>query len=167
MKFPERMVLSNADREMVLPLLERALVGKHLCGIHFYFTPIVLVNYPDAPSDNSEAYITIESAWRREETLRGDWPNTEADLPEQSVAHLATAAAELRPYRIRAISLGTTAAHLRLEFENDAGLLLSGNNPRFESWQVGTPNLLVVAAPGGGLTWWSADNSHLLPPNER
>lgn len=82
MKFPERMVLSNADRETVLPLLKRALVGKHLCGIHFYFTPIVLVNYPDAPSDASEAFITIESAWRREERLRGDWPSTEADLPE-------------------------------------------------------------------------------------
>ena len=145
--------MNAEDREAATAVLRRACVGRQICGIHFYAFPILILdsggNNADKSIGDNELFLRIESGWTFIDSGR---PTEEANHPERPLEELAAVAARLRSFPIRSVQLGATA-DLTLEFEGGAALVLAGYDPQYESWELSGDGTMVVALPGGEVTF--------------
>jgi hypothetical protein len=134
------MNVSDANFEQAKASLERNLIGRSICGLHFYGSLILLLDDHERGFAN-EAWLTVESNW-------GTTANTTWDGDHLTIDGLVAFAMANRRSRIESISLSAPAPHLLLTFDNGSHLHFNGSNPQFESWQLQCGVDLVVALPG-------------------
>jgi hypothetical protein len=143
------MALTPADHSRAKSVLDAALIGRSICGLHFYGTPggvpILLFDNPERPHPN-EAWLTIESSWKTSDI--DVWDGASRSLDE-----LAAFAVSRRHKSVRSISLGVSAPHLLLAFDDGGYLHLHGSNARYESWNLTCGEISVIALPGDRI--WS------------
>jgi hypothetical protein len=129
-------------------------VGRHIVGIHFHGSPVLLLDYPGRGCPQLLGHLLVECGWVVAESGPIAWPENDVWLPERPVEELAQAAARLRDAAIHAARLGPTAAHLALQFDNGATLMLAGSHPTLTPWELNAGGPTVRALPGGGV-WTS------------
>ncbi len=136
------------DKTRAEAVLRHVCLGRHLCGVHFYAAPVLLMYYREGPAV-PEAYLTIEGGWHVDtQSARG---SASAGVLQQPIEELARLACLLRRYPIVGVELGQTAPHLILTFGNGQILFVDGHHDRFESWNVyagESGEFTVIAAPG-------------------
>ena len=147
--------MDPADKARAEAVLRHVCLGRHVCGINFYATPVLVLDVRQPPL-RGEAYLTIESRWALVDAhAAGDID--QADVPEQPIEELARYACLLREFPITGARLGETAPHLVLTFENGQALFVNGHHDRYESWNLYADDYMVIAVPGDGVAYLAPD----------
>jgi hypothetical protein len=145
-------MLTAEGRKTGEAILRRVCVGRRICGIHFFAFPSLLLLDPALPG-GEESFLRIESSWQFSPSGDLEWPDDADTIPEQPVEELCRIAVSLREHPIVAANLGTAVAHLLLRFAGGPALLITGCHPMYESWELSAGRDMVIALPGGGITY--------------
>ena len=154
----------NPDhKHLAETVLQHVCVGRRIGGMTSDFPPILLLDGRGSPAAyapiDADVVLTIEHHWSvtgepGEAPPASDPPTTSAPAS----GPFALALCELREHPIVNVTLGETAPHLTLHFDNGQRLVINGHNDRFESWQLSAGMYMVVAVPGDAVAVWTADD---------
>ncbi|HEX9952222.1 MAG TPA: hypothetical protein VGB53_10665 [Rubricoccaceae bacterium] len=150
--------MTPEDRDATNVALRHTLVGRFLCGVHFYAgQEILLVDaLDDEPKPvEREVFIHVGTRWQLFERLPDVLPSSEEELEAHSLSELCSVAGDLQPHRIVDASLGIDAPHLLIRFDDGRTLFLNGHHERYEPWDVVTGDFTIVCCPGDGVALWA------------
>jgi len=87
------------------------------------------------------------------------------EAPQLSVDEQLRVLCGLREKTIERVELAADAPHLRLSLTGGITLMIRGNDPDYESWNLGVafadpsaPPTMVVVGPGGSLAVWARES---------
>lgn len=149
--------MKKEDKTLAEAILKHLCVGRRICGINFYTTPVLLIDVAAGPQSEMNAYLTIEAEWRVFDELPLQLPIIEFPghiVDKQRTSELICAIGQLGWHRIMDVQLGESSPHLVLKFENGLFLYINGHHDLYESWNISAGEYQVVATPGDGLAIW-------------
>ena len=130
-------------------VLRKWVLNAHICGIHFYSSPHLLIDCHEDRMMREDVFLRVEGGWLFEPSRTEGWP--QIPLKGGPLEDLAAVSVKLRPHAISRAELGSVRSDLRLTFSNGAALYVSGSHPEFESWELQYPGGNLVNLAGGDL----------------
>ena len=142
-------------------ILTPLLVGRSICGVHFYANQATLIlgaydgnNTVDFMGPD-EAYLMIEAGWYVPDELTLALTRTVGGPAAERLPELVALACSLRKHPIISAQIGESVPHLGLTFADGRTLLVNGWDPQYEVWSITPGEWSVWALANGDITWAS------------
>jgi len=149
------------DKTWAEAVIRNLIVGTRIDAIRFRHDAFtILFDTQTAHVAAGEIYLHLDSWWQIFESRPAEFPENPAEKFAVSHEEHLLSLYRLREHQIMHAELGQSGADLIISFDNENVLFISGRDPRYESWELGTAihdaenSFMVVATPGGNVATW-------------
>lgn len=141
---------------MAEKVLKFLCVGTHIHGIKFGpYQILILSDYDNnIKRVDGEINLHLSSGWMLYSSIPGKFPNSEEEIPKQTLDEELLTLCSLRHRKIVDILILDDRPHLVLTLDSGEVLFVNGHHTTYETWEVSVAYATVnpyqvVVAPGG------------------
>ncbi len=139
--------MNRQEKEEAEKVLRHLMVGNEIIGLTFLL-PVMLNGSWKNPTE--DIYLHCESNL---EELAGRYVDS-INFSERNRSREIELICSVKDDKIADVYLAEQVPHLVIHFESGKALIINGHDEMYETWQVNSGDVCIVACPGDEIAVW-------------